>query len=48
MVTHSSILAWEILPWTRACQATIHRVAKSRTGLKQLNMHAHIVYKGSG
>ena len=27
--------------------ATIHRVAKSQTGLKQLSMLACIVYKGS-
>ena len=33
MATHSSILAWRI-PWTRgAWQATVHRVAKSRTWL---------------
>ena len=35
--TQSSILAWRI-PWTRrAWQATVHRVAKSRTRLKQLS-----------
>ena len=32
MATHSSILAWRI-PWTGAWQATVHGVAKSRTGL---------------
>ena len=33
MVTHSSILAWE-LPWTRgAWWATVHGVAKSQTRL---------------
>ena len=31
VVTHSSILAWEI-PWTRgACWATVHGGAKSQT-----------------
>ena len=35
MATHSSALAWKI-PWTEECvahrqQATVHRVAKSRT-----------------
>ena len=33
MPTHSSILAWRI-PWTReAWQGTVHRFAKSQTGL---------------
>ena len=27
MATHSSILAWRI-PWTGACQTTVHRVAR--------------------
>jgi len=41
MATHSSVLAWRI-PWTEEglertdWQATVHRVAKSWTGLKQL------------
>ena len=34
MVTHSSILAWEI-PWTEGVwQATVHGVAKSQPQLK--------------
>ena len=37
MATHSSILAWEI-PRTEERFATVHRVTKSRTGLKQLSM----------
>jgi len=37
MATHSSILAWRI-PWTEgAWRATVHRVAQSRTQLKQLS-----------
>ena len=36
MVTHSSVLAWRIA-WTGARQATVHRVAKSQTGLKGLS-----------
>ena len=31
METHSSILAWKILPEGGVLQATVHRVAKSRT-----------------
>ena len=31
--THSIILAWRV-PWTGAWQATVHRVAQSRTRLK--------------
>ena len=31
MATHSSILVWRV-PWTNeALQATVHRIAKSRT-----------------
>ena len=42
MATHSSILAWRI-PWTQgAWWATVHRVTKSWTWLKQLSTHAHI------
>ena len=37
IATHSSILAWRI-PWT---EEPVHRVGKSRTGLKQLSMHVH-------
>ena len=36
---HSSILAWRI-PWTEE-RATVHRVGKSQTQLKQLSTHAH-------
>ena len=34
MATHSSILAWRIPTERRAWRATVHRVAKCRTGLK--------------
>ena len=38
MATQSGILAWRI-PWTKEYwQARVHRVAKSRTQLKQLSM----------
>ena len=30
MVTHTSILAWEI-PWTEELMATVHGIAKSRS-----------------
>ena len=39
MATQFSILAWSILMEREAWQATVHRVAKSQTGLKQLSMH---------
>ena len=40
METHSSILAWKI-PWTEEPgQATVHRVTKSWTRLKQFRTHA--------
>ena len=38
LATHLSILAWKIPKDRGAWQATIHRVAKSQTQLKQLNM----------
>ena len=41
MATYSSMLAWRI-PWTRAWRATVHRVTKSWTRLKQLIMHVYI------
>ena len=41
MVTHSSVLAWRIPMDRGAWWATVHRVAKSQTQLKQLNMHTH-------
>ena len=42
MATHSSILAW-IIPKDRGdWQATVHRVTKSQTQLKQLSMHTLI------
>ena len=37
MATHSSILAWRI-PRT---EEIVHRVAKSKTRLERLSMHAH-------
>ena len=37
MATHSSILAWRI-PWTEGW-ATVHRVTKSQTQLKQLSTY---------
>ena len=39
MGTHFSILAWRIPGTEGAWQATVHRVAKSQTRLKQLNIH---------
>ena len=40
MVTHFSIFAWET-PWTGgAWWATVYRVTKSQTLLKQLSTHA--------
>ena len=36
MATHFSVLAWRI-PWTEEWQGTVHRVAKSWTGLKRLS-----------
>ena len=39
MATHSSILAWRIPVDIEAWQATVHKVAKSRTRLKQLSTH---------
>ena len=39
IATHSSILAWET-PWMRSLQATVHKVVKSWTGLKQLSTAA--------
>ena len=38
MGTHFSILAWRIPGTEGAWQATVHRVAKSQTRLKQLNI----------
>ena len=43
MVTHSSILAWEI-PWTE--DATVHRVSKSWTQLKRTNVLVHVCVHG--
>ena len=43
MANQPSILTWKI-PWNRgACQATVHRVAKSWTQQKQLSMYAPTV-----
>ena len=36
MATHSSILAWRLSMDRGACQATVHRVAKSQTRLSKL------------
>ena len=41
MATHSSIPDWEIQD-KGACQATVPRVTKSHTWLKQLSTHAYI------
>ena len=41
MATHFSILVWRILVDRGAWWATVHRVTKSWTRLKQLSMHAH-------
>ena len=40
MATQFRILAWSILMEREAWQATVHRVAKSQTGLKRLSTHA--------
>ena len=40
MATHSSILAWRIPVDRGAWWATVHKVSKSRTRLKQLGTHA--------
>ena len=40
MATYSSILAWRIPTERRALWATVHRIAKSQTWLKQLSTHA--------
>ena len=42
MATHSSILAWRV-PWINkgAWWVTVHRVTKSWTQLRQLNIHMH-------
>ena len=40
MATYSSSLAWENPIDRRAWWATVHGVAKSKTLLKQLSMHA--------
>ena len=42
VAAHSSILAWRIPIDRGAWQAIVHRVAKSRTQLKRLSMHARI------
>ena len=44
MVTHSSILAWEI-PWREgAWRATVHEVAKEPDATKQLNNDNTLFY----
>ena len=39
IATHSSLLAWRIPMDRGTWQATVHRLAKSQTLLKQLSMH---------
>ena len=39
MATHSTIVAWSIPLDRGAWQATVHRIAKSQTQLKQFSMH---------
>ena len=39
IATHSSPLAWRIPMDRGTWQATVHRLAKSQTRLKQLSMH---------
>ena len=39
MATHSSILAWRIPMERGAWWASVHRVTKSQTQLKQLSTH---------
>ena len=41
MATHSSVLPWRIPMDRETWRATVHRVAKSQTWLKRLNMRAH-------
>ena len=41
MATQFRILAWSILMEREAWQATVHRVAKSRTRLNRLSMHGY-------
>ena len=41
--THSSVLAWRIPMDRGSWQATVHRITNSRTGLKRLSMHTHIL-----
>ena len=43
MATHSSVLAWRIPMDRGSWQATVHRITNSRTGLKWLSMHTHIL-----
>ena len=43
MATQSSVLVWRIPMDRGAWRATVHRVTKSRTWLKQPSMHAHIL-----
>ena len=47
VATHFSILVWRILMDRGAWWATVHRVTKSRTQLKQLSMHTHNFYRKS-
>ena len=48
MATHSHILTWRIPKERGAWWATVHRVAKSWTGLKQLSLaHATAISRNS-
>ena len=42
MATHSSVRAWRIPQTEEPGLATVHRVAKSQTQLKQLSIHAQM------
>ena len=44
MATYSSVLCLENPVDRGAWWATVHRVAKSQTQLKQINMHAYMQY----
>ena len=45
MTTHLNILAWRIPIDRETWRATIHKVTKSRTRLKQLTLHACIFHR---
>ena len=45
MATYSSILSWRIPKDRGAWWATVHRVAKNQTQLKQLSMQSNLMGK---